>query len=141
VTLEGVVIDNRDAKLTGKWTAGTGLRGYVGYEYVYAPANSDATIRYDWAAAEAGRIEIRLSYGTHANRGTTVPVEVEIAGKKHSVTVNMREPPPLPGGFTSLGQFDVRRGDAVTITLSAVGAHGNVHADAVQIVTAKSKSP
>jgi hypothetical protein len=38
VMLEGVIIDNRDAKREGQWTAGSGLKGYVGYEYLYAGA-------------------------------------------------------------------------------------------------------
>ncbi|MBA4015583.1 MAG: NADH-dependent oxidoreductase [Pirellula sp.] len=140
-TLEGVILDNRDAKLSGKWTAGTGLPGYVGYEYLYAPGQSGAAIRYDWAAADAGRIEVRILYGAHENRGSAVPVTIEIAGRKHTATIDMREPPPLKGGFVSVGQFDVQRGDAVAVTLSAVGVKGNVHADAVQILAVKPKSP
>lgn len=134
VLLEGVILDNRDAKRTGNWTAGTGLPGYVAYEYLYAGADSGAAIRFDWASGIAGKIEVRVSYGPHENRGTAVPITVEVAGKKTTAAINMREKPPLKNGFIAVGQFDVQRGDAISVTISCAGAKGFVHADAVQIV-------
>ena len=73
VTLEGVIIDNRDAKREGKWTAGTGLPGYVGYDYIYAGPNSGASIKFEWQSGETTPIEIRLAYQPHENRGKTCP--------------------------------------------------------------------
>lgn len=136
-TLPGVIIDNRDAKRSGSWTAGTGLPGYVGYEYLYSGANSGAAIRYEWQSGEAARIEIRIGWQPHENRGTSVPVLIEVAGKSSSHRINMREKPPLKDGFGSVAQFDVKKGDTVSVTLSTEGAGGFVHADAVQIVTVK----
>jgi FAD dependent oxidoreductase len=136
-TLEGVIIDNRDAKRTGNWTAGTGLPGYVGYEYLYSGNNSGAEIRYEWQSGETRRLEIRLSFLPHENRGNTVPVDINIAGRKASRTIDMRQKPPLPHSFLSLGEFDVKKGDAVSVTIGTNNAGGFAHADAIQIVPVK----
>jgi hypothetical protein len=135
--LPGVILDNRDAKREGQWTAGTGLKGYVGYEYLYAGANSGANIRFDWQSGETTRVEVRLSYQPHENRAPNAPVTVRAGEATKRVEINMRQKPPLKDGFVSLGQFDLQKGDHVSVTLSTEGAGGFVHADAVQIVPIK----
>ncbi len=138
-TLPGLVIDDVAAQHTGKWTAGVGLPGYVGQGYVYAPADSDASIRYEFQSPGAGKFEIRMSYGQHENRGRTVPVVVQTAAKKAILAINMREKPPLDNGFISLGVFDLTQGETVAVTIATKGAGGNVHADAIQILPAEKK--
>jgi hypothetical protein len=44
----------------------------------------------------------------------------------------MKQDPPLEHGFVSLGQFDLQKGDTVSVELSTKDAGGFVHADAVQ---------
>ena len=135
--LEGLVIDDRQAKRTGKWTEGDGLKGYVGHGYVYAHADSGATIRYEFEAPAAGKFDIRISYQPHAGRGRQVPVTVETAAGKHTVRINQREPAPLPNGFISLGQFELKDKEHAAVVISTQGAGGTVHADAVQIVAVR----
>lgn len=132
--LEGVVLDNRDAKLTGNWTSGTGLNGYVAYDYLYAGKDSGATARFEWQSGESTRIEIRLAYQPHENRGSAVPVTVEIGGQSTLKRIDMRQQPPLENGFISLGKYAVKKGDKVAVTVSTDAAGGNAHVDAVQIV-------
>ena len=45
-SLSGTVVDDRNAAKKGKWTEGTGLKGYVAHGYSYAGANSGASIRF-----------------------------------------------------------------------------------------------
>ena len=45
----------------------------------------------------------------------------------------MKQKPPSDG-FISLGQFDLSKGDLVSVVLATKNAGGVVHADAVQIV-------
>jgi hypothetical protein len=137
VALDGVVIDNRDAKREGQWTAGSGLKGYVGYEYLYAQANSGASIKFQWQSGETMPMEIRLAYQPHENRGNRVPVILHVGGETRMAEVDMRQKPPLKDGFISLGKFSIAKGDKVIVELRTEGAGGFVHADAVQIVPAK----
>ena len=133
-SLLGVVIDNRQAKSNGNWTSGTGLMGYVAYDYVYASPDSGATISFDWKADKNMEAEIRLAYQPHENRGKSVPVTIAIGSTKREVRVNMKEKAAIDNAFVSLGTFRVNAGDTVSITLSTEKAGGFVHADAVQIL-------
>jgi len=132
--LPGLVVDDSQAILTGKWTTGSGLPGYVGNGYRFASPKEDATARYEFKIEKAGRYEVRLSYGEHENRASNAPVTIETAEGAKTVTVNQRNAPPLPQGFVSLGTFLFEPGKPASVTLSSKGADGNVHADAVQLL-------
>ena len=132
--LLGVVIDNRQAKSVGSWTAGTGLKGYVAYDYVYAPADSGATITYEWKADKDVNVEIRLAFQPHENRSKSVPVTIAIGTARKEVRVNMKEKAAIDNTFVSLGTFSVKAGDTVSITQSTEKAGGIVHSDAIQIL-------
>jgi len=135
--LSGTVIDNRDAKLTGNWTSGTGLKGYVGHDYLYAGANSNATATFSWQSPETSQIEIRLAYQPHENRGKAVPVTVTVSGVKTLQRINMTQTPPIDGGFLSLGKFPVQKGDQISVVVATDGAQGNAHVDAVLVLPAQ----
>ncbi len=130
--LKGLVVDDADAKKTGNWTPGTGLKGYVGWSYLYASNN--ASIRFEFKAPETGEFDIRLAYQPHENRAATAPVTVQTAAAKKELTVNMKLQPPIEGGFISLGQYKLKAGENVAVTLSTSSAGGNVHADAIQVI-------
>lgn len=133
-TLPGLVVDDRNAVKQGSWTEGTGLKGYVGYGYLYASAGSGASIRFEFKPPAAGRYEVRLTYQPHENRGTRVPVTVISPAGQVTKQINMRQPPPLEDGFISLGQFDFRPGAAAAVEIGTKDAGGNAHADAIQVL-------
>ena len=133
-TLGGLVIDDAQAKLTGKWTEGANLLGYVGSGYRYRAAKEEGTARYEFQIAVAGRYEVRLSYGMHENRATNVPVKIESADGVKTATVNQKLPPPPPQGFISLGTFHFAPGKPAAVTIGAGPADGTIHADAVQLL-------
>ena len=135
--LPGLVLDDRQAKLTGKWTGGTGLPGYFGSGYQYAGGGSAAAARYEFKIEKAGRYEVRVSYGPHENRATNAPIAIESAEGAKTATINMRTAPPLPQGFVSVGAFLFEPGKPAAVTIGTAGANGNVHADAVQLVPAQ----
>ena len=132
--LPGIVADDVDAETSGKWTPGTGLKGYVGYGYLYAPGDSGATIQFSCRAPKAGRYEVRLAYREHENRATSAPVTLVTGSLEKSVEVNMRKAPTLPNGFVSLGTLDLEAGQVVQVKVATKGAGGMVHADAVQLL-------
>lgn len=134
--LVGVVIDNRQAKSKGNWISGTGLKGYVAYDYVYASADSGATLTYEWIADKDMRAEIRLAYQPHENRGKNVPVTVHIGSEKKEFRINMTEKAAIANAFVSLGEFHVKTGDTISVIQSTDKSGGIVHADAIQILSA-----
>lgn len=133
--LEGIVIDDTDAKLVGTWTAGAGLPGYIGDCYLYAGKGTDATAAYEFQVPKTGKYEVRMSWQPHENRATLTPVVIRGAkeGEK-TLTVNQRKEAPLPRGFASLGVFTFEAGIPASVVLSAKLADGFVHADCVQVL-------
>ena len=132
--LDGLVIDDSQAKRIGNWTAGTGLAGFVGDNYLYN--QGEASIRFEFEAPASGKHDIRISYQPHQNRGRQVPVVIAQGGQEFAKAVNMQKKPPLAHGFISVGEFNLAVGEPITVTLSTQDAGGLVHADAVQVLKA-----
>ncbi len=132
--LPGLALDDSQAKLTGKWTEGSGLPGYFGNGYRYRSANDDGAARYEFKIAKAGKYDVRLSPGVHENRATNAPVTIESADGVKKLTVNQRVASALPGGFNSLGVFHFDPAKPAVVMLGGAPADGNVHADVVQLL-------
>lgn len=132
--LAGLVIDDRQATKSGEWTEGTGLKGYIGYGYLYAGPNSNATCTFEVEVPVNGTFDLRVAYQPHENRGSKVPVTVHTPKDDVLQTIDMRQPAPLENGFYSLGQFSLRKSDRVRIIIGSQNAGGNAHADAVQLL-------
>ena len=132
--LGGVVVDDHEAERKGHWVEG-GLAGFVGRGYVYAGADSGASIRYSLTAPSAGDFEVRISYCAHENRAPRAPVRVQV-GKREPVTqrIDMRKKPPLAHNTIRVARLHLAKGERVQVTLGTKGAGGTVHADAVQLL-------
>lgn len=130
--LKGLVIDDDAAKLTGKWTAGSGLKGYIGKQYLHS---RDGQARFEFTIPETGSWDLRLSWQPHENRSTKTRVQIEIDGQVvDEKVVNQTETPLLQHGFHSLGRRSLSQGQKGAILILTEGANGNVHVDAVQLV-------
>ena len=135
--LPGVVIDDQDAKRSGKWTRGDGLKGFVMYGYRYS-GEADAVAQFVTKADQAGQMEIRYAYGSHENRGKHMPVTVSVGGKvERQLKVDLTKPAPLENGMISLGTYRVSAGARVEVKVEAGGAGGLAHIDAVQFLPVK----
>ena len=133
-SLPGLVVDDAQAKLTGKWTQGSGLPDYVGNGYRYRNPKEEGTARYEFKIEKAGTYEVRMNYSEHVNRASDAPVAIESAEGTKQVTVNEKIKPPLPHGFISLGKFRFEPGKPAAVVIGAGEADGNVAADAVQLL-------
>ena len=135
-TLGGLVLDDAQAKLTGKWTTGGNpeLQPYVAGGYRYRGAGDTGAARYEFKIEKAGDYEVRVSYSPHPNRATNTRIVIESVGGTKETTVNQRTKPPLAQNFISLGTFRFEPGRPAVITIGGKAADGNVHADAVQLL-------
>ncbi len=131
--LSGIVVDDSAAKLLGNWTAGTGLPKFVGAQYLYN-GGEDASVRFDFAAPKKGKHEVLLAYQSHENRGKRVSVAIQLGEQTVSKSVDMTQPPVIEDLFVSLGIYDLEAGEKCSVTLSAKGAGGHVHADAIRVI-------
>ena len=131
--LPGLVVDDAEAKLKGRWTAGESL-AHVGAGYHYAP-KGDNEAEYTFAIPKSGRYEVRVYWAGHENRASNATVTLNPAGDK-AVSVAIDQKTPTEGGFHAVGTYEFTEGRR-TVTIGAKNANGNVHADAVQLVPVK----
>ena len=133
--LPGLVIDDAAAKLTGEWSTGAGLPGYVGTGYRFASAENAATARFEFTVPAAGRYEVRLRHSAHENRCPAVRATVLSGEGERSVTVNQQQPGKLEHEFVSLGTYTFAAGTAgAVVVASPESGEGNVAIDAVQVL-------
>jgi hypothetical protein len=133
-SLAGIVVDDDAAKLTGKWTVGSGLAPFIAEGYRYAAAKELAQARFELDVPAAGKYELRLAWVGHENRATRASCTIERPGQRPLVLrLNQQEDSSDKHAFHSLGQFEFPAGKAAVI-LSTDGADGFVHADAVQLI-------
>ncbi len=133
--LEGIVIDDEDAELTGPWSKGEGLKPHVGDHYSYGSAKG-ASARFSFAVKESGSYEVRAYWQPHANRGKSVPITILSAEGEKSMKVDQTKPASGKNGAESLGVFKFNAGEEAAVIFRTEGASGNVHLDAVQVVPA-----
>ncbi len=136
-TLPGIVVDDSKAKLEGKWTAGQGLKGFVGEHYLYAGKGSGASARYEFQVPKDGAYEVRVSYGQHENRASNAPFEVTGSDGSKTIRVNQKKVPNSEKGFHSLGVFQFKASQKGAVVVKTADVDGNVHIDAVQVLPAK----
>ncbi len=130
--LDGIVIDDRGAKLTGTWSGGTGLKNYVGYGYRYASAGSDATATFKFKVNDGGRYNVRLYSQAHENRAKSAPVAITVGNKTTKHRVDQQT--PSPGDVIDVTEIEVPTGGQVDVVISCDDAGGTVHVDAVGLV-------
>ncbi len=133
--MEGIVVDDTQAKLTGKWTAGASLVPHVGAGYHFAaPGRNEA--EFTLKVPAAGKYELRVYWVGHANRASNAVAVLNREGQK-PIAFKLNQKESAENAANSLGKFDFAADGAHTLVIKADGANGNVHVDAVQLVPAK----
>ncbi|MCA9134269.1 MAG: FAD-dependent oxidoreductase, partial [Planctomycetales bacterium] len=139
--IQGTVVDNAAAQLSGNWTPSTSGPS-VGRNYLHDgnAGNGKATARFA-AQLPSGRYQVRLAYSQNANRASNVPLLIEHAGGRHFIQINQRQQPPIDQLFISLGEFRFAEDSPAVVTLCNRGTNGYVIADAVQFLPLDSGVP
>lgn len=135
-TLEGIVIDDEDAELTGKWASGEGLKPFVGAHYKYG-SDKGASARFAFSVRESGSYEVRVFWQPHENRAKSAPVTVLSADGEKTLSLDQSKKAALPKGAHSLGIFKFNAGEEAAVIFRTEGAGGNVHLDCVQVLPAR----
>ncbi|MEO1614881.1 MAG: FAD-dependent oxidoreductase [Planctomycetota bacterium] len=131
-SLEGIVVDDRDAKRTGKWTSGQTRRRYVGYSYHYASANSGSSATYTVKAPKAGRFRVGLRTAPFDNRATKAPVEIRYGDKQIREMVNYQG--TEEGEFQPVATVELVKGQELEVVVLSENANGLIHLDAMQLL-------
>ena len=136
-TLPGIVLDETDAVLNGKWQYSTHTPPYVGIGYLHDQNSDKGKKSVTWTPniPKAGKYEVRLSHCYNVRRATNTPVTIVHASGETTIRINQQEVPKHGKLFRSLGVFKFKKGKAGSITISNEGTDGKyVIADAVQLL-------
>ncbi len=134
--LSGIVVDDAQAQLVGKWEEGSSLE-HIGAHYLFAGPKSKAQACFPFKVPDSGRYEVFVAWAPHQNRSSKSRCQVESAGGVKALTLNQREKTSRADGFHSIGVFEFEADKASSVTLTTEGADGFVHADAVQVIPAR----
>ena len=132
--LDGYVLDNDAAELTGYWDMSTSCPPFVGAIYLHDEnvGKGEKRARFVPDLPEAGAYDVRVAYSPNPNRATNVPVTIHTASGEVTREVNQREAPPGKQPFVSLGTFPLGAGGAGWVEIGTHGTNGYVTVDAVQ---------
>jgi hypothetical protein len=133
--LLGVAMDDTRAQRTGKWSPGGAAAGVDGhYQHDGNENKGKLSARFVLRVPEAGKYEVRFAYVANPNRATNVPVTVQSAEGKKTVTVDERKKPPIDKTFVSLGVYRFTPDRDAVVTVRNDGTDGYVVIDAVELL-------
>ncbi len=135
--LPGIIVDETDATLVGKWQYSTHTPPYVGLGYLHdlKSGKGESSVTFTPDLPNAGTYEVRLSHCYNVRRSTNTPVTIHHAGGEKKVRINQQDIPKHDRLFRSLGQFHFEAGKQGWVRISTDGTEGKyVIADAVQFI-------
>ena len=139
--LPGIVVDNPDAKVTGRWSQSSGVTNHVGTEYLFS-RTANSKVVYPVTFPKRGKYEVRMTIAPHSNRAPKALVTVRHKDGEESFRIDQRKAPGTFNKrgsdeyFQSLGFFEFPSGQWDAVEISAKGGGGLVVADAVQFLAA-----
>lgn len=135
-TLDGIVVDDTDAALTGKWTPSKYVARFVDEGYLHDANTSKGEMRVVFSPdiPEGGQYEVRLFYSAGGNRASNVPVTIDHQDGKSTVRINQSLQPPIDNAAISLGVFRFEANNVSRVTVSTDDTDGHVIVDAVQFL-------
>ena len=134
-SLPGIIVDDDDVKIVGKWINSVHSKHYVGKGYIHDDNKGKGakTLTYIPELAD-GEYEVRFAYSWGGGRASNVPVEIFSAAGKELVVVDMRKEPPLNRRFLSLGTYQFSADQQNRVLISNESTNGIVTADALQFI-------
>ncbi|MDG2180276.1 MAG: DUF1553 domain-containing protein [Mariniblastus sp.] len=135
-SLQGIVLDETMAQLTGTWVESTSAAQFVNQYYLHDDNSSKGEKRAMFSPKfeAGGNYEVRISYSASGNRASNTVVTVDHQDGKSKFFVNQSKQPPINGLFYSLGTFRFEADNAASVTISNEGTDGHVIVDAVQFL-------
>ena len=135
--LPGIVVDEIDATLIGKWQYSTHTPPYVGLGYLHdqKSGKGESSVTFTPDLPDTGIYEVRLSHCYNVRRSTNTPVTIHHADGDETVRINQQDIPKHDRLFRSLGHFRFEAGKQGWVRISTDDTDGKyVIADAVQFL-------
>lgn len=138
-SLEGIVVDDEQAKLEGFGMTGHTIAPYVatGYRHDGNEEKGQQKAVFPVKVEKDGKYEVRIGYTQNANRATNVPIKIAHAGGVADIKLNQKKAPAIDMLFQPVGQFEFKAGQAYSVEITNKDTDGFVIIDVVQLVPAK----
>lgn len=135
-TLQGLVVDDDAAALTGGWIESSATSPFVGrgYRHDGDAGKGEARARFGFDLDHTGDYEVQIAYSAHANRSDATPVSVHAKVGIDTVRIDQRKPPPIDGLWLSLGVYRFGAGQPAIVEIGSDGTRGHVIVDAVRLL-------
>ncbi|HEX5219319.1 MAG TPA: FAD-dependent oxidoreductase [Verrucomicrobiae bacterium] len=132
--LDGIVVDDAEARLIGNWVESTALQPWVGASYRHDgnTAKGKSIARFETRLPRAGRYEVRLAYSPNDNRASNVAITIHHERGEKVILLNEKLRPPIDNIFASLGTFAFDTEKPAVVEVSNQNADGHVVIDAIQ---------
>ena len=135
--LPGIVVDESQATLVGKWQYSTHTPPHVGIGYLHDQKEDKGakSVTYVPNLPHDGRYEVRVSHCYNVRRATNTPITIHHADGEQTVRIDQQQTPAYQRLFRLLGTFRFRAGHESWVRISTNGTEGKyVIADAVQFL-------
>ncbi|MEM7506972.1 MAG: glycosyl hydrolase family 28-related protein [Pseudomonadota bacterium] len=126
-----ILLDNDEATTTGTFTSTTGLGGFLGDDFLFAEAGTDASITYDAQAVSGGTYEVSIRNFNNAETLAT-GVDISFGGGGDTFIFEALDMSTAEEQYTILGTADVAAGENLFVSYGAAEADGIIIADAVR---------
>ena len=140
--LPGIVLDDEQVKLTGRWSHSTNFKPHIGVGYRYCGENRDqshvgdgtSVATFQFSVPHSGKYQVFMAYSAHESRATNVPVR--ISSKTGQIQLTVDQTKSLPSGklFQEIGVVELEQDQQVTISISDDKTDGFVILDALQLL-------
>ncbi len=145
-SFSGIVLDDKQAKLTGNWSPSTNFKPYVEDGYIFSGENDaksrgdgKATANFRFKAPKSGRYQLLMAYSAHETRAENVPVTVSSGPHSHGIQVDQTVPLPNGKHFRPIGTVDLSADVKTEIQITNADTTGFVIIDALQLLPAERK--
>ncbi|MEM1295294.1 MAG: xanthan lyase [Verrucomicrobiota bacterium] len=144
-SLPGIVLDETEAVLKGKWQYSTHTPPYVGFGYLHDQKSGKGEKSVTWSIKlpTSGVWEVRISHCTNIRRATNTPITIHHAEGVETIEINKQQVPEHGNLFRSLGEFrfEAEKPAVVVVSNSGTDPKKVAIADAVQFLPVEELSP
>ena len=138
--LAGVLYDEGDAEVIGKWVPSSLSPNRFGDQYLRDDKEGKGKKRvvFRGSLPESGVYEVRVAYSAGENRAENVPVIVSCRTGRKTVHLDQTRPPSVAGLLEPVGQFEFEKGGECSVTIETTGTDGRfVLVDALQFIAVR----
>lgn len=146
-SLSGIVLDDSEAELAGKWSRSTNFKPYIGAGYIYCgeldsktKGDGKTTATFRFKVPKSGRYRLLMAYSAHESRAKHVPVTVSSGDCQESFGVDQTKPLPSGKHFGQVAAVALSADVETVIQVTNAATDGFVILDAVQLLPVEAKS-